>query len=77
MFSQIKLYLIAGLGILASVFAALFYRKSAQFESAKLDGVEKARETENKATDAMVDGLKNEQEEINEAANSTKRDGFS
>lgn len=65
--SQIKTWALAGLGILASVMSVLFFRKKAQHESAKRKGIEKARETERKAADAMVEGITREQEKTDEA----------
>ena len=60
MISTIKNYLLAGLAIIASlaVAAASWYRGS--LKSAQLKGSEDARETEKKATEAMIKGIENE-----------------
>lgn len=55
-----KSKLIALLGFLSAVFAALFYRERANYKEAQLDGEKAAREVENKAQDAMIGGLENE-----------------
>ena len=62
MLSNFKTYAIALLGIAAAVFAALFYRSKAKYEGAMRKGVEQVRETEKKATTAMVNGLNREKE---------------
>ena len=60
MLSNIKIYALVVLGFMASVFGMLFYRQKAKHEAALKRGSEEAREVENDATDAMVEGLKNE-----------------
>ena len=63
---RIKNYLLAGLvvavGILSAV--AMWYRGN--LKSAQLKGSEKARKTEKKAVDAMVEGLDKEEQIKNE-----------
>ena len=62
--STAKNYLLAGLAVVASlaVAAAAWYRGS--LKSAQLKGSEDARETEKKATEAMLEGLDNESKDI-------------
>ena len=62
--STIKNYLLTGLAIVASlaVAAASWYRSL--LKSAQLKGSEDARETEKKATKAMLEGLDNESKDI-------------
>jgi len=74
MISKLKAYGLALLGVLAAVFAALFYRERANYKGAQLDGEKAAREVENKATDAMIEGLEAENEIKND--NTTNRDKF-
>lgn len=62
MLSSLKTYGIAILGIVAAVFAALFYKSKAKYEGAMRKGIEQQRATEKKATDAMVKGLNREKE---------------
>jgi len=62
MFSTIKNYALAALAVLTGILAALWQYQKAKFKSAQLKGVEKAREVENKANDAMIDGLEKEDE---------------
>ena len=69
-----KAKLIAFLAFVSAVFAALFYRERANYKEAQLDGEKRAREVENKATDAMIDGLEKENEIKND--NSTDRGDF-
>ena len=54
------MYSVAALGVLSAVFAALFYREKAKHQESLKDGIDAARETEAKATDAMIEGLENE-----------------
>lgn len=75
MLSKLKVYALAALGALSALFAILFYRGKAKHEQAVREGIEKARETEKKAVNAMVDGLKEEQDAVDTIDNS-KRDGF-
>jgi len=70
----VKSKLIALLGFISAVFAALFYRERANYKEAQLDGEKAARKVENKATDAMTEGLEKENEIQND--NSTNRDKF-
>jgi hypothetical protein len=72
-FSTIKNYLLAGLAVISGILAALWQYQRAKFKSAQLDGSEKARKTERKATDAMTKGLKDEAKPVN---HSDKRDDF-
>lgn len=60
MLSSLKNYALAALGLAAAIFAALFYRSKAKYEGAMRKGVEQARKTEQKATDALTSGLNNE-----------------
>ena len=70
MFSTIKNYLLAGLAVLTGILAALWQYQKAKFAKASLRGSEKARETEKKATNAIIDGMEKE----NEIKNSTDTD---
>lgn len=64
MLSSIKNYLLAGLAVLVGVLSAvaMWYRGS--LKSAQLKGSEEARKTEKKATDALIDGVENENKSI-------------
>lgn len=74
--STIKTYLLAGLAVLSGVLAALWQYQRAAFKSAALKGVKKARKTERKAVENMVEGLKNEQKAESDAKNNTSRTDF-
>jgi hypothetical protein len=74
MFSTIKNYLLAGLAVAVGVLAAIASWYRASLASAKLKGEKRAREVENKATDAMIDGLEKENEIKDD--NSTDRNKF-
>lgn len=76
MLSKIKSWAIAGLAILATVAYALFRTEQARRAKEKLKGVQQARETERKAGEALVDGLKKEQEVRNEEVDTNRRDHF-
>lgn len=76
MFSTIKNYLIAALGVIAAIAVALMYRSKAKYEGAMRKGVEKVRETEKKATQAMVKGLENERKVRNEAKSAISKRNF-
>ena len=65
--AQIKTWAIAALGVLASIFGILFYRKKAQHESAKRKGVEEARKVEHEAQDEIQKGAQRKQEKVDEA----------
>ena len=60
MLSKLKTYVIAVLGVISAVFFGLFYREKAKHEKAVRKGVEKAREVEKNATEALLEGLENE-----------------
>jgi len=74
MFSKIKSYALAGLAVLVGVLAALWQFSVARHKSALLKGEKAARAVENKATDAMLNGLEAENEIKND--NITNRDKF-
>jgi hypothetical protein len=63
---KIKIYALAALGFLSAVFAALFYREKANHQEALKEGLEAARDTENKATDALIEGISDEQKIISD-----------
>ena len=65
MFSTIKSYLLAGLAVISGVLAALWQYQRAKFKSAKLKGVEEAREVEQKDIKATIEGLENENKAVN------------
>ena len=67
MLSAAKNYLIAILGIIASIAIALMYRSKAKYEGAMRKGVEQVRETEKKAQNAVDKGRKREKEARDEA----------
>lgn len=77
MLSSAKNYLLAILGIIASIAIALMYRSKAKYEGAMRKGVEQVRETEKKATQALTKGLEREKEARANAKDSiTKRNFF-
>lgn len=67
MLNNIKNYLIAILGVIASIAIALMYRSKARYEGAMRKGVEQVRETEKKAQNAIDNGRKREKEARSEA----------
>lgn len=76
MLNSLKTYVIAALGIVAAVFAALFYRSKAKYEGAMRKGVEQVRKTEQKATNAMVNGLNREKEARKNAKDSIRNRSY-
>ena len=68
--------ILGGLVAFLSALAYGLFQKSRR-EEEKRKGVEKAREAETKATDALTTGLTNEQKELNDARSRTGRDHFS
>jgi hypothetical protein len=74
MFSTIKNYLLAGLAVAVGLLAAVASWYRANLKSAQLKGEKRARKAENKATDAMIDGLEAENEIKDD--NSTDRSKF-
>jgi len=60
--STIKTWLLGGLAVIASVLFALFRGEQAARAREKVKASEKARKTEQKASKALVDGLKKEGE---------------
>jgi len=60
MLDKLKAYALAALGVLAAVFAALFYRERANYKEAQLEGEKAAREVEQKDIKATMEGLQNE-----------------
>lgn len=64
----IKNYALAGLAVLTGILAALWQYQKTKFKSAQLKGERKAREVENKANDALIDGLDNENKIQNDNA---------
>ena len=72
MLSQLKTYLLAALGLVSAVFAALFYREKAK-EGERAKAAQKVQE---KASDALVEGLENEQKVKNEKVDTSKRTDF-
>lgn len=63
--------------LVASIFAALFFREKASHEKDIRKGVEEARKIEKKATGALVDGLTKESEVTDEIPNDPDTDIFS
>jgi len=76
MFSAAKNYLIAALGIIASIAIALMYRSKAKYEGAMRKGVEQVRKTEKKAQAAVDKGRKRHKEAINEAKSAIANRNF-
>lgn len=74
MLSKLKTYALAVVGVLAAVFGFMWQMPRAKHERALKRGIEEAREVENKATDAMINGLEKENEIKND--NSTDRGNF-
>jgi len=70
----VKSKLIALLGFISAIFAALFYRERANYKEAQLEGEKAAREVEQKDIKATVEGLQNEAKVIN---NDVDADHFS
>lgn len=62
MISSFKNYLIAALGIVASIAVALMYRSKAKYQTAMRKGQEQVIETERKAHAAIDKGRKREKE---------------
>ena len=67
MLSKIYQYAIAALALGLAIMTALFYRGQAVHQKAMRKGIEQVRETEKKATDAMVTGLNREKKARNDA----------
>ena len=67
MLSKIYQYAIAALALGLAIVTALLYRSKAKYQGAMRKGVEQVRETEKKATDAMVTGLNREKKARNDA----------
>jgi len=74
MLSKLKTYAIAILGALAAFAGFMWQMTRAKHDKALKRGIQDAREVENKATDAMLEGLEAENEIKND--NSTNRDKF-
>lgn len=68
---KIKTYALAVLGAIAAFGMFMWQFTRANYQKAKLKGVERARETENKATDALIKGLEDEKTDTD-----IKRDHF-
>jgi len=62
MLSSIKAYVMAALAVAVGVLAALWQYSRASHANDKLAGEKASREVENKANDAMIDGLEKEDE---------------
>lgn len=78
MLSQIKVYLIAGLGILTAIFYALFQREKAQRADEHEQIAKHTAKKTKDATDALVDGLAKEEKVKNEKVDpDSPRDHFS
>ena len=78
--STIKAWGVAILGVLAAIFFGLFQHQRAKRKGEQLNRVKTARETEKKATDALVGGLTKEQQALENAkikvGKSKRRDHF-
>jgi len=73
--STVKYYIMAALGFGVVVLYALLQSEKKERAQEKLKGIKKARETEKKATNAMVEGLQNEQD-VKDNIDTSKRDHF-
>lgn len=73
---RIKDYLLAGLAVAVGLLSAVAMWYRGNLKSAQLKGSEKARKTEKKAVDAMIDGLEKE-EKIKNETDKPYRDYFS
>lgn len=76
MIEKIKIYAIGALVFVATFFYALFRMEQVKRAKEKLNAIKSARETEQKATGALVTGLKKESEIRNEKIDPDKRDHF-
>ena len=76
MLGKIKTYALAALGAIAAFGLFMWQMTRAKHERALKRGIEEARGAENKATDAMVSGLENEQQAAKDAKNNTDRSDF-
>ncbi|GEM_PF-3847252 len=74
--ARLKSWLAAILAFAAAFFAALFYREKASHETDKREAIEGVRRTEQKANQALIEGLTHEQEAIDAARASHRRDHF-
>ena len=75
-FSTIKNYIIAVLGIITSIAVAFTYYSKAKYQGAMRKGIEQVRETEKKATQAMVKGIEREKEARHEAKSAIAKRNF-
>lgn len=76
MLSKLKLYALAALGALAAFFGFMWQMSRAGRIKDKLKGVQKAREVERDAHEALAEGLEAEVKEVENAKNNSKRDAF-
>lgn len=76
MLNKLKIYALAVLGVISSVFAALFYREKAKHQEALKDGIQEAREIEHEAQDQLNKDLEKERQARENAANRTDRTDF-
>ena len=74
MLSKIKTYALAALGAISAFALFMWQMTRANFKSAQLKGEKKARETESKATTAIIEGIGKEDEIKNDK--STDRKSF-
>ena len=70
----VKTYLLAALGAISAIFAALFYREKGKRQEALKEGIEEARKAEHEAYDEMSEGLKKEAENVENIDNSKRTD---
>ena len=79
MLGKLKTYGLAILGFLLAIVYALFRSEQAKRAKEKLERAQQARKIEQQATETMVDGLKREDEKVEETkrnARSGRRDHF-
>jgi len=74
MLNKLKTYALVILGVFAAFAGFMWQMTRANFKAAELKGQKKARKVENKAQDAMIEGLDNENKI--QADRTTNRDNF-
>jgi hypothetical protein len=75
MLGNLKNYALIGLGFIAMLFFGLFNWEKAKRQKEKIKGIQRARKIERKASNAMVEGLQNEQDVLKDT-DTSKRDFF-
>lgn len=73
MLDRLKSWGLILLGIIAAIASVFGLWQKAGREKDRRKAEENARRTEHKATDAMTDGMQNEQQEVNRARDQARR----